>query len=696
VSHIDALELLVVETTSNDVEAMLNVLRNEGAALKSHRILDANALEAALDDKRWDLILCAIDVEQMSIASVVEAVARHGRDVPVIAIQRGSGEVARRQAIAALTAGAKDAVATQDPEHLRLVLSREADALETRRELSRWREALAEREQRWRTLLESSRDAVAYVHGGMHVHANPTYLDMFGYDSMDELAGLPVLDLVVPEDQGRFRDLMRGQMTGEPKELQVALGGLRSDGNRLDIKMELSPATFEGEDCWQVVIRDQSASNEVRAQLEYLKKHDSLTGLYNRQHFMNVLDSAVTADVDPGKALIYLELDNFNVLKESVGIGATDTLVTEIARMLLGRAPEASLVARFGDNVFTLLVDVTETRPARDVADELRAAIEERIVEMAGKSLTTTCSIGVCLIDGAIGAPESILGRAQHACRVARKKGGNRVEMGGADAEEKESASLHESGSKAVERAIRGNRLTLAFQPIVNLHEDSMEIYEVFVRAPGVGGEPIADVSAFVPELDTDLVSRLDAWVIRKVIDVMADREHAGHQTHFFIKLSDRAFADERMLLSIGKRLRSAQLSGGRLVFEISEASAMSQVKHVKAFLKGLKELECEAALEHFGTGLTSFNTLRHVPVQYLKIETGLVHTLATDKESRSAVRAIVEMARALKKRLVAVGVEDATTLAMLWDMGVHFAQGDGIQEASETLEWDFTGSEIS
>jgi EAL domain-containing protein (putative c-di-GMP-specific phosphodiesterase class I) len=149
------------------------------------------------------------------------------------------------------------------------------------------------------------------------------------------------------------------------------------------------------------------------------------------------------------------------------------------------------------------------------------------------------------------------------------------------------------------------------------------------------------------------------------------------------------------MLLFISKQLRNAQITGKCLVLKVSEASAMSQVKNVKAFIKGLKQLDCHAALEHFGTGLTSFNTLRHVPVDYLKIDADLVHTLATDHESQSAVRSIVDMAQSLRKRVVAVGVEDAATLAMLWDMGVHFAQGDGIQVPSESLEWDFAGSEI-
>lgn len=236
----------------------------------------------------------------------------------------------------------------------------------------------------------------------------------------------------------------------------------------------------------------------------------------------------------------------------------------------------------------------------------------------------------------------------------------------------------------------------MLYQPIVNLHEDSMEVYEVYLRVLGENGRPLSESSIFSAEVDANVVTKLDQWVIEQIIELMAERRRGGHETNFFVRLSEQAIVDESMLLFISKQLRSAQISGKHLVLKVSEASAMSQVKNVKAFIKGLKQLDCRAALDQFGTGLTSFNTLRHVPVDFLKIDADLVHTLATDFESQSAVRSIVEMARSLRKRVVAVGVEDAATLAMLWDMGVHFAQGDGIQVPSESLEWDFAGSEIS
>jgi diguanylate cyclase (GGDEF)-like protein/PAS domain S-box-containing protein len=699
VEPVEALQVLVIESTSNDVEALLNVLRNEGVPIDSRHLPGATDLEKTLGEKPWDLLLCASNVEGVDVPRVVEQASAQASDIPVVVIHDQDAGEARGAVVEALAAGARDAVHNQDAKHLSLVLRREIASLGARRDVNRWRDALSEREERWRALLQASRDPIAYVHDGMHIHANPTYLDMFGYDSIDELAGLPVMDLLVAEDQGRFKEFMRAHMRGESEDSSLGVAGLRSDGNRLDIRMELSPATYEGELCWQLVVRDQSESNEVRAQLEYLKKHDPLTGLYNRQYFMSMLDRAVVGDAgaDTGLMLFYLELDNFNVLKETLGIGATDTLIAEIARALLGRVPEGGVLSRFGDSVFTLMMQVPHIRAAWDVAEDLRSAVGERIVDVSGNSVTSTCSIGICPMLSRARAPETVLANAQHSCRTARKQGGNRIEIHFPAGSKVTATKVKaESPGKAVARALESGQLSMLYQPIVNLHEDSMEVYEVYLRVVGDSGRPLSEASIFSDEVDIDVITKLDEWVIEHVVSLMANRQRDGHNTHFFVKLSEQAIVDESMLLFISKQLRNQQVSGKGLVLKVSEASAMSQVKNVKAFIKGLKQLDCRAALEHFGTGLTSFNTLRHVPVDYLKIDADLVHTLATDNESQSAVRSIVDMAQSLRKRVIAVGVEDAATLAMLWDMGVHFAQGDGIQVPSETLEWDFAGSEIN
>ena len=226
------------------------------------------------------------------------------------------------------------------------------------------------------------------------------------------------------------------------------------------------------------------------------------------------------------------------------------------------------------------------------------------------KSVTSTCSIGICPMLSRARAAETVLAHAQHSCRTARKQGGNRIEIhfpaGTKPAAARRDA---ESPGKVVAQALDDGQLSMLYQPIVNLHEDNMEVYEVYLRVLSESGRPLAESTIFSAEVDVDVVTKLDQWVIEKVVELIADRQREGHDTHFFVKLSEQAIVNESMLLFISKQLRNAQISGKCLVLKVSESSAMSQVKNVKAFIKGLKQLDCHAALEHFGTGLTSFNT---------------------------------------------------------------------------------------
>ena len=246
-----------------------------------------------------------------------------------------------------------------------------------------------------------------------------------------------------------------------------------------------------------------------------------------------------------------------------------------------------------------------------------------------------------------------------------------------------------------MEVALDAGDLRLLYQPIINLRETSMELYEVSLGRLDQTGELVSTDNLFGVELEAGLLKRVDEWIVENAVDVLANQVRAGRDTHFFVTLSEQALHDEQMLLAIGKKLRLEQVPSNRLILEISETAAVSQARSVKAFIRGLRELNCLAALQDFGTGLNSLNTLKALEVDYFKIDPVLVQTLGVNPESEAAVRSIVETAMCLDKRAIAAGVEEAATLAMLWDIGVHYAQGDGIRAPGGELEWDFEASEI-
>ena len=171
------------------------------------------------------------------------------------------------------------------------------------------------------------------------------------------------------------------------------------------------------------------------------------------------------------------------------------------------------------------MMQVPHIRAAWDVAEDLRSAVGERIVDVSGNSVTSTCSIGICPMLSRARAPETVLANAQHSCRTARKQGGNRIEIHFPAGSKVTAAKVKvESPGKAVARALERGQLSMLYQPIVNLHEDSMEVYEVCLRVVGDSGRPLSEASIFSDEVDIDVVTKLDEWVIEHVVNLMANR----------------------------------------------------------------------------------------------------------------------------------------------------------------------------
>jgi len=204
-------------------------------------------------------------------------------------------------------------------------------------------------------------------------------------------------------------------------------------------------------------------------------------------------------------------------------------------------------------------------------------------------------------------------------------------------------------------------------------------------------GENIPANQLFSAAEQANLSTYLDKWVLKNACTKLAEQEQNQHQTYLFIKLSDQAVRDEAILLFIRKILKENKIPGERLIIEMSESIAISQVKLAQAFIKSLKAIGCKSALEHFGTGLNSEATLKHIPVDYIKIDSSYSKGLASNTENQEAVKKIVKMAHEMNKITIAEAVEDANSLTILWQSGIDLAQGHYIQEPSEELAYDFT-----
>ncbi len=678
------LKLLLVNDSAEDSEQVISILRNGGIAVRPARAATEAELEAAFEQQTPDLVLVDLGVRELSFPQVRELADRGGRDIALVA----SGTALSASAIvAAFRDGARAAVMRESQEMLQIIVRREFEALQLRRSVRRLDAALRESERRCSALLDSSRDPIAFVHEGMHVRANRAYLEMFGHDSFEDIEGMSILDLIASDDAGDFKALLQRLSKGEKPPQRLNLKARRSDDSTFDATMEFAEASFEGEPCQQITFRRQVVDAAIEQQLDELRSKDLITDLYNRQHMVAQIEQAAAsaAKGTGGQALLLIEPDNFRHVLDSIGLGNADVLLGDMAGLLRGLVGEGDVTGRMADHTFGVLVAGRDDAAVQAFADSLHRAFGERIFEVGRQSVSLTVSIGGALIGERNASVDQILGLAQTPLREAQESGGNRVRIVDPSAQDKAAAEKARHWLALIDRAIAEDDFVLYHQPIISLHGAEGDFYEILLRMRGPQGEippahflPIAERHGKMPAIDR--------WVIANAIRAIAERERAGHRTTFFVKLTPQSLDDPSLLPWIAQQLKTSRQRGDSLVFEMPESKVVTSLKQARAFVKGLEQLRCGFALEQFGSGLNSFQLLKHVPAHYLKIDRNFMAELPKHKENQDRIKDICDQAHHAGKLTIAEFVEDAASMSILFNCGVNFVQGNFLQEPEKVM----------
>jgi diguanylate cyclase (GGDEF)-like protein/PAS domain S-box-containing protein len=678
------IKLLLIEDSVEEAEQIISILRNGGIAVRPARASNEAELEAALEQQTPDVIIANLDASELGLAQVSSSVSRGGRDVALIATGRGLNE---DKIVAAFHDGAHGLALRDRPDHMQMIVRREFEALTMRRSVRRIEAALRESERRCEALLDSSRDPIAYVHEGMHVRANKAYLEMFGFDDFEDVEGMSILDMIAADDADDFKALLKRLSRGEKPPQRLNLKAQRSDGSTFDATMEFAEASYEGEPCQQITFRRQMVDANLAQELDALRQKDLVTELFNRQHTIAQIESAATAAASGAvdQALLIIEPDNFKQVLDGVGLGNADVLLGDMAGLMRRHIGEEEIAGRIGEHTFAVLITKRTPDDTRQLADRLRKAFDERIFEIGKQSISLTVSVGGALIGEKNANAQTLLGQAQGALRSAQAEGGNRTSIFDPAAQDKAAAEKTKHWIALIDEALETDGFVLYYQPIVSLHGAEGEFYEVLLRMKGPKGEilpghflPIAEQNGKLPAIDR--------WVIGAAIRSIAERERAGHKTTFFIKLTPQSLEDQTLLAWIAQQLKNARQRGDSLVFEMPESKVVTSLKPARAFVKGLEQIHCGFALEQFGSGLNSFQLLKHIPAHYLKIDRNYMAELPKHKENQEKIKEICDQAHHAGKLTVAEFVEDAASMSILFSCGVNFVQGNFLQEPEKVM----------
>jgi len=683
------IHMLLLLESSHSAETLASSLRNNGFAVRSKHIQDEEDLENALNEQNWDMLVCAPTVGDCEASAALEVVQKSGKDLPTIVF----GEtLAVENSVALMQGGAAHCIASDSQEYLVAVIQKELSSLQGRRSHRECRVALVESEKRNRTLLDSSRDAISYIHEGMHIYANQSYLELFELDA-DEVESIPVMDLIAPDHQKNFKELLRTISQGKIPEKVFDFQAIKANDEQFKAVMHFSSASIDGEPCTQIVIQLHSDDAELQKELDELRKQDLLTGLYNRQFFVEELNTAV---VDAAKSatvstLFYIKPDSFSSIRDTLGMSGSDLVLTDTANILKSNIKQANaIIARFEGNVFTILFPNTESDGLQALAEQIRKIFEGHIFEVEGKTVTTTVSIGVCPIVETTSDYKKALNHAEAACKNAAVKGNSVHIHTMAD----EIASLEEDKAWAqrIRLALKSNHFVLHFQPIVSLHGESGERYDALIRMLDKDKNLIMPSEFMEAAGNSGLALELDRWIFKSAAKAILEKKRTGADVQLFLKLSPESIEDATLLPWVSKLLKAARLQGKNFVFQASEADALRNIRATKALVNGIKQLHCGFALSGIGQENTDLKFLAHFDLNYLKIDGEHIKELANGEASQNVVKELTDIAQKKGIKTIAEHVEDPSSLAVLWQHGINFIQGHYLQKPEPHLNYDFSG----
>jgi diguanylate cyclase (GGDEF)-like protein/PAS domain S-box-containing protein len=505
----------------------------------------------------------------------------------------------------------------------------------------------------------------------------------------DQVMGKAFADVASLVDENDRRSL------GDPVRKALVTGGRVTMGRRAvlvpagagperSVEISVSPLRFEGKDILGLVLvlHDTSELRGLTRQMTYQASHDALTGLVNRREFerrlQEAMDSAHTGNV--GHALCYLDLDRFKAVNDTCGHTAGDNMLREVASLIKEAVRDSDTVGRIGGDEFALLLVGCPLEKARQIADNVVRSVNDYRFVWKDKIFNVGVSIGLVEIGRGGGAIEDIMNSADSACYVAKKQGGLHVHVYSAQ----EEASARHSGEiqwlQKLQRALRDNKFELYYQPIVHARAGGLRgpALEVFVRLEGENGQPGAPTAEFIRAAERyRLMPHVDRWVVQTVLSALGRggmRLPPGRSVA--INIAGQTLGDSEFLEFVVDCFDHTGANPGDICFEVTESSVVANLDHAQRFIAVLHGMGCEFALDDFGSGLSSFSTLRTLPMDYLKIDGSFIHNLAGDSVNQAMVSAMIELSRSLNFRVVAEQVEDQVSLDTVIGMGIDFVQG--------------------
>ncbi|MEM9057872.1 MAG: EAL domain-containing protein, partial [Pseudomonadota bacterium] len=430
-----------------------------------------------------------------------------------------------------------------------------------------------------------------------------------------------------------------------------------------------------------IVLHDVTELRGLARQMSYQASHDALTGLYNRPEFERRLEEALgtARDAGAGHVLCYLDLDRFKAVNDTCGHIAGDNILREVANLIKDKVRDSDSVARLGGDEFGMLLVGCPLQKARQIADDVCAAVADYHFVWRDRVFDLGVSIGLVEIARESGTVVEVLSAADTACYVAKQHGRGQVQLYSA----RDEASARHSGEIAwlqrLQQAIKADEFEIFVQPVVSVggRVAAGPAFEVLLRMRTETGTVLTPTEFLQSAERYQLMPGIDRWVVKTTLAAIgAGALKLPDRRSCAINLSGQSLGDPQILEFVVEALDRSGVSPERICFEVRESAVVSNLSHARRFIEVLHGIGCQFALDDFGNRVGSFSNLKSLAMDYLKIDGSLLRNLNGDAVNQTMVAALIDLARTLDIQVIAEQVEDQSSLDAIRGMGADFVQG--------------------
>ena len=694
-------------------QSVLNLLVIDDDQLYAERLVALlgsyydNVNLGLLDDKEellkslrqsWDVLVFG-QAYDMSFTDVVGVVQEQSIDLPTICLMNKEAAASAQNEDglpAVMNSTMVKAICVEQEMAVVMAICLQHESLRCRQQLKTLRHVLSEAEQRANVLIKNSKSAVAYIDQGIHIFANDPYLQLFGFEAMNDIIGIPVIDLIAGGDNVKaFKQFLRQFDKGSRKDVEFNFESKRKDGSTFEAKLQLASATLDGEPVTQIIIQqNNSNSAEVAKRLAEAERKDSLTGIHNRRSFEEQLTTLYQQAKQGASTagLFYIQLDNVGKIRSSLGLQGIDATVKQVAyaldKLVTDELLEESHVSRFSDTVFTILVENKSTADLEKLAGKIGSTISELFIEVDKRTTNTTASIAIVKIEKNTPEPRVLLERAMDAINqilIETSNHGGRYHL--YDASEHANSDDHALAESLVD-AIANNRFELLFQPIYDINHDRSDFFEVYLRLPLADADnTILTPDQFMAVAKAhNLLEKIDRWILINACKKINDVRKSHPEARLLVQLTNTSLIDKKLPSVASQLINAVGGKAGALTLQFNENDIADHLTVSKSQFTALNQVNCQLCINNFGSSAKAVEVANFVQPDMVRLARSYVEGIDAP-ENLETVKSLIVRTNEIGVDVLMPYIEDAATMSVAWSVGARYLQGFYLEAPSNSIK---------